>query len=140
MLFCTTQVASAQEISGSYCVTLHVTEEEDGAEDETIVLKMMFTPVRTGYGTVHSYLKPPDSNGPIVIGGTYQSVGTSFFMNLMVTQKVSSSEREAAMVQAAVNKSTLKGTFFSIGQEFNRSTRRWHQDYSGGSIAMKKCQ
>jgi hypothetical protein len=34
-------------------------------------------------------------------------------MNLMVTQKVSSSEREAEVVQVTINKSTLKGSFFS---------------------------
>ena len=139
MLFFITHVASAQEVSGTYCVTLNVTEDDDGPKNETVVFKMQFNPVKTGYGIVHSYFKPPDS-GPIVMGGTYQSVGTSLFMNLMVTQKVSSSEREAEVVQVTINKSTLKGSFFSIGQEFDRSTRRYNQNYSSGTVTVKQCQ
>jgi hypothetical protein len=139
MLFFSAQAASAQEVSGTYCVTLNITEDDDGPTNQTIDFKIKLTPVKTGYGMAHGYFKPPDS-GPVVMGGTYQSVGTLLYMNLVLTQKISSSEREAGVVQVTINKSTLKGSFFVIGHEFDRTTRQFGQNYSAGSVALRRCQ
>ena len=139
MLFFSAQAASAQELSGTYCATFHITEEESGPENVTVVIKMKIDPVKTGYGIVSGYFKPPDS-GPVVMSGTYQSVGTSLFMNLVVTQKVDSSERQGDVAQVSINKSTLKGSFFTVSTSFDRSSRRFEQDYSAGTVTLKRCQ
>jgi len=69
---------------------------------------------------VQGYLIPTDGDGPFILAGGGVLIGETLYLNLSGTQKhTDQPNRDTGIMQVQLSKTTLNGTFYSIGRDFN---------------------
>lgn len=128
-------------IRGDFCWSVEITDSvgfEDGPPNFTV--KLRITPVnRKESYIVHGVADVPGTNPP-VLGGTAFVAGGEMFANLTVTHEDTEPEwRDAGIVQARLDRSTLNGSLWAVLPAFNRSKRVFGLKYFAGTMTNTSC-
>jgi hypothetical protein len=80
-------------------------------------------------------------DAPFVMTGMAVVQGKSIFINLIATQAhTAEPSRDSATMQIRLNAATMKGTFWTIGHDFNTEQPSFESTYSAGTIAKVDCK
>lgn len=132
-------VQAAALPSGDICWTITQTQTEKGSSSQSFTLKMHLVASDTTIGTACGLVSVSGDN-PSIISGTYFKSGSYIYMNLVMTQKHTDSERECGILQAKVSASSLGGTFFMIRNDFDTSAKTFEDGYSSGTLVKTTCK
>jgi hypothetical protein len=96
---------------------------EDGSVTENIsgTVKMAVTQMGGNYVTVQGYLELPD-DGPVILSGGGALISDTVYLTVTATQKHTDKNRDTEVMNIQLNKTTLNGTFYSVGSDFDVST------------------
>ena len=132
--------ASAQNASymGRYCWTITVTDTT--VTGMTVPATFVLTSDIVGMGgvsyTLTGYTTDPGDN-PAVYGGVGHIVGNTLYLNLTGSQKHIGQDRDTSVFHAEIDPTTLAGTFYEVGNDFNVVTRSPDSGrYTAGTIAL----
>jgi hypothetical protein len=74
-------------------------------------------------------------DGPFVLSGSGFMNGTTLVFTLSSSQKHTSNKwRDSGVMRVSINKSTLNGTFYDIGTDFNTGTRVFGHRFTAGTL------
>ncbi len=77
------------------------------------------------------------TDGPFVISGSGFMMGTTLVFTLSESQEhTSDTWRDGGVMHVSVDKSSLNGTFYDIGHDFDQGTRAWDQRFTAGDLAL----
>jgi hypothetical protein len=77
------------------------------------------------------------TDGPFIMAGSGVMIGNTLFFTLSESQKhTSSTWRDSGVMHVTIDKTTLNGTFFDIGHDFNTDagSRTFDQRYTAGTL------
>ena len=143
IFFFSAGTASAQLLpQGNVCWTVQKTQDENGGTSKTFQMKLHL--VRSADGkqiTATGAVNVPNDNA-LFLTGTGSMVGTKIYMNLTETHFHKDTWRDTGILQAQMNATTLNGTFFEVGHDFNTdpANRQFDQRFSAGKITKTTCQ
>ena len=76
-----------------------------------------------------------DNDGPFVMSGSGFLMGTTLVFTLSESQEhTDNSWRDSGVMHIKVDQSTLNGTFYDIGLDYNTSTKVFDQRFSAGTL------
>jgi hypothetical protein len=76
------------------------------------------------------------SNGPVLLTGGGVMIGNNLIFTLTQTQEhTDNSWCDGFIWQITIDKSNQNGTFYSVGQGFNKTTRNYGQEYAAGTVS-----
>lgn len=141
LFLCTANLTQAEgsDYLGEFCWTIHKTQDDRGATDETYVVKIAVT--RTGGANfiVQGIVELSDDN-PFIFGGNARLVGNDFLMTMSGSQEHSSGPwRDAGTMHIRLDSKSLNGTFWSNRLDFNTSTREFDHGYAAGTATLSNC-
>ncbi len=119
-----------------------VTQNEMGniSPYKTFIAQIHFKAMDATTGTVSGYC-PVSGDGPMILAGSYIVVGTVVYVNLTVTQKHTTTWRDAGVMQLQLNSTTLSGSFYQTRVDFNASgtlaSRVFQNKFAAGTIAKQ---
>jgi hypothetical protein len=109
--------------------TFSITLRESGPVSESASMTGAITRMGGTYYSFQGYVSLPD-DGPIILAGGGVLVGDILYLNLTCTQKHTENDwRDTEIIHLELDKSTLNGTFYSVGQDFDESTAGTTQDF-----------
>jgi hypothetical protein len=77
------------------------------------------------------------TDGPFVMSGSGFMMGTTLVFTLSESQQHTSiTWRDSGVMHVSIDKTTLNGTFYDIGHDFDPSTREFDQRYTAGDLAL----
>lgn len=132
---------SAITAEGNYCWNIKITEDKNGAiTPETYVMKTHIVPLgNKTTAIIRGSVVVNDDYSPIITGVASIS-STSINATLNATQRHKNNNwNDTSSLQMVINQSTLKGTFFEIGHDFDRSSHTFDDRYSRGQLIPIKC-
>lgn len=143
IFFCILTSASsalAQDPSfmGKYCWNYTVTDTTtDLVLPATFVMTTDIVKMGTASYSLIGYLSVPDDN-PVIFSGVGQFIGSTLYLSLIGSQNhLTGGWRDSSVFHAEINTSTLSGTFYDVGNDFNATTRaRDSSRYSAGTIEL----
>ena len=132
----------APKYLGESTWTVTITIREDGNVSENISgsVKMAITQTGGNYYTVQGYIELPD-DGPYIMAGGGALIGETIYLNLTTTQKHTDGNwRDTGMMQVQLNKTTLNGTFYEIGYDFDVGSAgdspHFADRFTGGTLTL----
>ncbi|PKN28797.1 MAG: hypothetical protein CVU64_11440 [Deltaproteobacteria bacterium HGW-Deltaproteobacteria-21] len=76
-----------------------------------------------------------DSDGPFVMSGSGFLMGTTLLFTLSESQEhTDNSWRDSGVMRVSMDQSTLNGTFYDIGLDYNTDTKMFDQRFSAGTL------
>lgn len=128
---------------GKVCMTSTITARQTGPVTPQVV-PIVLDVTNLGFNT-YSVVGAATATGdqPFVVGGTGTIVGGFLYMNLTTTQTHASGWMDTGINQTRLNLSTLQGTFYEIGHDFDPATGQFDLNrYTSGtvSVSMAACQ
>lgn len=76
-----------------------------------------------------------DNDGPFVMSGSGFLMGTTLVFTLSESQEhTDNSWRDSGVMRVSVDQSTLNGTFYDIGLDYNTGTKVFDQRFSAGTL------
>ncbi|EKD96995.1 MAG: hypothetical protein ACD_23C01143G0001 [uncultured bacterium] len=133
--------ALAVEFIGNYCWTITITDSTVTGLviPSTAVLKSDIVNMGgTSYALTGTITDPGDN--PYMLGGVAQSIGSKIYMHLTGSQShLSGGWRDSSVIYAELDASTLSGTMYDMGNDFNVVTRTFNLRYTAGTIAPSVC-
>lgn len=143
MLFCVLISASnalAQDPSfmGKYCWNLTITDTTtDTPILSTFVLTTDIVKMGTASYSLIGYVTDPGDN-PAIFSGVGQFIGSTLYLSLIGSQNhLIGGWRDSSVLHAEINTSTLSGTFYDVGNDFNATTRaRDSSRYTAGTVEI----
>jgi len=133
----------APQYLGQSTWTLTITMNEKGtySEPPTGTITMAITRMGGTYYTVQGYIIPTDDDGPFILAGGGVLIGETFYLNLSGTQKhTDKPNRDTEIMQVQLNKTTLNGTFYSVGRDFNLNDAGpspvWDSRFQAGTLTL----
>lgn len=130
-------LSMAQSYVGKVCAVNTLTTRDQGPVTP-VVFVMEFDVTNLGgttYSVAGGLLAPPDE--PVVATGHATLVGNELYFNLIVTQAHADGWVDTGINRTRLSLSTLTGTFYEIGHDYNTGTRTYDQNrYSAGTVAL----
>ena len=140
VLFLSVESVPAQIFKGNMCFDVRITEDEGGQVNKAITAKMHAVALDQIQSTVSGVVQSPD-DGPFVMTGMAVVQGKSIFINLTVTQAHPSEPwRDTGIMQIRLNSTTMKGSMWTIGHDFNTQNPIFDSTYASGTIAKVACK
>jgi hypothetical protein len=142
LLWAAAAPAQAPAYVGKVCLINTVTVRETGPVTPQIfpILLDVTNLGANTYSVVGSY---NDVDQPFIIGGTASIVAGQLYINMTATQAHSDGWMDTAIHQARLNLSTMQGTFYEIGRDYNTVSRQFdasHYTAGTASLSMAACQ
>lgn len=134
-------LAGAQSYMGKLCTVNTLTTREEGpVTPRVFVVELDVTNLGgTTYSVAGGVVAPPDE--PMVVTGHATLVGNDLYFNMIVTQAHADGWLDTGINRTRLNLSTLTGTFYEIGHDYNPSSRTYEQiRYSAGTVQLSACQ
>ena len=143
MLFCVLISASnalAQDpnFMGKYCWDLTITDTTtDTPILSTFILTTDIVKMGTASYSLIGYVTDPGDN-PAIFSGVGQVIGSTLYLSMIGSQNhLIGGWRDSSVLHAEINTSTLGGTFYDVGNDFNATTRaRDSSRYTAGTIQI----
>ena len=140
VLFLSGESVLAQTFSGNMCFDMRITEDEDGPVNKAITAKMHAVALDQIQSTVSGVVQVPN-DGLFVTTGMAIVQGKLIFINLTGTQThLTEPWRDSAIMQIRLIATTMKGTFWTIGHDFNTADGIFDSTYASGTIAKVACK
>lgn len=131
--------ALAQSFMGRYCWNLTITDTTVSgmAIPTTLVLNSDIVNMGGGSYTLIGHVTVTGDN-PFTLSGFGHTIGNMLYLDMSGSQShATGGWRDSSAVHAAINMSTLTGTFYDVGNDFNAVTRQTDSTrYSAGTIAL----
>jgi hypothetical protein len=109
--------------------TLSITLREHGPVSESASMTGAITRMGGTYYSFQGYVSLPD-DGPFILAGGGVLIGDILYLNLTGTQKHTDNDwRDTEVLHAQLDKITLNGTFYSVGQDFDANTAGTTQNF-----------
>jgi hypothetical protein len=109
--------------------TLSITLREHGPVSESASMTGAITRMGGTYYSFQGYVNVQD-DGPFILAGGGVLIGDILYLNLTGTQKHTGNDwRDTEVLHAELDKTTLNGTFFSVGHDFDVSTAGTTQNF-----------
>lgn len=127
---------------GKVCLISTVTVRQTGPVAPQ-VYPIMLDVTNLGANTYSVVGSFRDIDQPFVVGGTASIIGGDLYFNMTTTQAHSDGWMDTAVHQARLNLSTMQGTFYEIGHDYNTANGQFDVNrYSAGtvSLSMAACQ
>lgn len=120
------------QFSGGTYLAVTITERETGTLEtpQTISMNGAISKLGTNYYLFQGYAQIPQDNPFFLAGGgtlvtlpgaTTQTLVLTLNTSQLHTDSPGSSERDTGIMHVEINPSTLGGTFYEIGHDFNRA-------------------
>ena len=132
--------AMAQGYLGKYCWTLTITTRETGpVTPETFTLQADVLYLGGESYSLNGKVVPSGDN-PAVYSGTGVVIGGTLYASMAGSQShASDAGRDSSVMHVELNTSTLNGTVYEVGNDFNPSTLVFTRRYTAGSAALTSC-
>lgn len=130
--------AMAQTYIGTVCLLSTVQERETGpVAEEVFIIKYDVTHLG---GLAYSIAGAMNnSNAPFVLSGHGTVIGNELYMNMTSTQGHGDGWQDTGINQTRLNLTTMTGTFYEIGHDFNPASKAWDNRYTRGTVAQVSC-
>lgn len=122
---------SGPQYLGQSTWTISITLRENGTVEPAESASMTGAITRMGgtYYSFQGYVILPD-DGPFILAGGGVLIGDIIYLNLTGTQKHTDNNwRDTEVLHAQLDKTTLNGTFYSLGHDFDESTAGIAKDF-----------
>lgn len=132
---------AAIKSEGNYCWNIKITEDTSGSiTPVSYVMKLHIVPIgNKTTAIIRGSVIVPDDYSPVITGIASISP-TSIRGNFDASQiHKNNNWNDTSRTQFTINQSTLKGTFFEIGHDFDRNGRTFDDRYSKGQLIPIKC-
>jgi len=140
VLFLSGESVRAQSLNGNMCFAVQITEDHGGPVNKAFVTKMHAVAQDKVHSTVSGVMQFPD-DGPFVMTGMAVVQGKAIFVNLTVTQAHTSEPwKDSGIMQIRLNSTTMKGSIWTIGHDFDTQNRVFDSTYASGTIAKVACK
>jgi hypothetical protein len=128
---------------GKVCLTSTVTARQTGPVTPQVV-PILLDVTNLGANT-YSVMGAvtPGGDQPFVVAGTGTVIGGDLYLNMTTTQTHADGWMDTGINQTRLNLSTLQGTFYEIGHDFNTANGQFDVSrYTAGtvSLSMAACQ
>jgi len=122
MLLGTTSWGAVQYL-GESTWQLSITMDDDGPASMSITMTGTITHMGGAYFTMQASLIPTDGDGPCVLAGGGVLIGETLYLSLAGSQHHTdgSGNRDTDVIHVELDKTTLNGTFYGVGNDFNIS-------------------
>ena len=78
----------------------------------------------------------PNTDGPFVVSGGGFLMGNTLIFTCSEAQQHTGASRDSGVMYITLDKTTLAGTFYDIGNDFDLSQRTFNQRYTAGNLAL----
>ena len=126
---------------GNYCWNIKILEDESGSvTPETYMMKLHIVPIgNKSTAIIRGSVIVPDDYSPIITG-VASITSTTISANINATQRhKNNSWNDTSTAQITINQSTLNGTIFEVGYDFDRSSHKFDDRYMKGQLIYVKC-
>jgi hypothetical protein len=128
---------------GKVCLISTITARQTGPVTPQVV-PMLLDVTNLGANT-YSVMGATTATGdqPFVVAGTATIIGGELYFNMTTTQSHASGWMDTGVNQTRLNLTTLQGTFYEIGHDFNTANGQFDTSrYTAGtvSLSMAACQ
>lgn len=132
--------AVAGSYLGEYCWSMQVTETDTGPVSEgPFLVRAGATSMGGAYYMLQGTVTVSDDS-PMVFGGAGTVVGNEVVFTLNGSQQHSAEPwRDTSTLQVRIDLSTLNGTLWDIGNDFNTSQRSFDRRYSAATLTHINC-
>jgi hypothetical protein len=112
----------AAQYLGESTWTFSITQNSNGAVSASASMTGAISRTGGTYYTMQGYISLPD-DGPFIMAGGGVLIGETLYLNLTVAQHhTDNSWRDTGVLHAQLNKTTLSGTFYEVGRDFQTSS------------------
>ena len=129
--------ALAEGYVGKVCLQGTIKERETGPVADQI-FTVSYDVNHLG-GTSYSLTGNVNMPDPFIFTGNGSQIGNILYMNITTTQSHADGWRDAGVMQIQLNMTTMSGTFYENGHDFDRINRRWDQRYTAGVVSRVAC-
>jgi hypothetical protein len=100
-----------------------ITMDDDGPVSSSMPMAAAITHMGGTYFTMQGYLILPDGDGPFIMAGGGVLIGETLYLSMAGSQHHTdgSGNRDTTVIHIELNKTTLNGTFYGVGNDFNIS-------------------
>lgn len=132
---------AATKYLGESTWIITITMRENGIVTENMsgTVKMAVTQMGGNYVTVQGYLELPD-DGPVILSGGGALINDTVHLTVIASQKHTDNNRDTEVMNIQLNKTTLNGTFYSVGNDFDVSTAgnspEFDTRFSSGTLTL----
>ena len=141
MLLVTSSAFAQTYYLGKLCFTFTITERQTGpVSGQAFTAKLDTTFLGGDSYAFNGYVSVAD-DGPFVVTGSGVMVGTVLYINFHGTQKhTSESWRDTGTNQTQLDLSTLSGTFYEVGHDYDPVGKTWDSTrFTAGTVRMVTC-
>lgn len=127
---------SAQVIPDNVCLLVTITENEAGplpTPFQKVKMNVHLASDNAKHFTIWGKVIV-SGDAPFYVGGTGILESTTLTMNLTSSQRHTDGWRDTGVMQVKYNISTLKGTFYEIGHDFDTVNHVFDERFTAGSL------
>lgn len=131
-------LAQDPSFMGKYCWDLIITDDTTGLTlPATFILTTDIVKMGRASYSLIGYVTDSGDN-PAIFSGVGQIIDSTLYLSLIGSQRhLNGGWRDSSVLHAEINTSTLSGTFYDVGNDFNATTRaRDSSRYSAGTIEI----
>jgi hypothetical protein len=132
-------VSEGQLVTGDYCWTVRVTQDEEGAVTVPAMTVKFHITVLDPTNVVMAGKVNVAGDDPFTIMGVGTVMGANLVANLTTSQIHGDGWRDTGVMRATIKASDLSGTFYEIGHDFDTASRGFDQRYTSGRLVPRKC-
>ena len=112
----------APQYLGESTWQISITLREGGSVSESFTMAGAITRMGGSYYTMQGYVNIPN-DGPFILAGGGVLIGETLYLTLTGTQQHTDNDwRDTEVIHVQLNKTTLNGTIYNVGNDFNVSS------------------
>ncbi|MHB8069242.1 MAG: hypothetical protein ACYDIC_15230 [Desulfobaccales bacterium] len=77
-----------------------------------------------------------DTDGPYVMSGSGFMMGNTLIFTCSESQQHTGANRDSGVMHISIDKTSLNGTFYDIGHDYDRVQKTWNQRYTAGTLTL----
>lgn len=141
-------MAIAGANTGEVCWSMYVIQTEDGpataTEQGPFIARYRMTHTGGSYFILQGTITVPNDN-PVLHFGSAVRIDNEILITMNTSQDHNSSNpsdapwRDTGTLHIRLDATTLNGTFWQNGLDFNTSTGQFSQEYSAGTVTFTAC-
>jgi hypothetical protein len=124
-----------------YCWNVRITQDETGPVTAPLMLvKLHIVPIGNGTTAIMNGRINIVGDAPFMLNGV-AAVGATFITaNLTSSQKhTTNGWRDTGVMQVNINNSTMNGTFYEVGNDFDSTNHVFGPHYASGTLITRTC-
>jgi hypothetical protein len=137
LVFIGVSVSGAVQYLGETIWNFTLTQNDKGATNANATLTGSITYMGGTYYTMQAYIILSD-DGPVVFAGGGTLIGDILYLSMAGSQRHTegSGNCDTDVIHMEINKDTLNGTFYAVGNDFNVNTIDYGDHFAAGTITL----